>query len=313
MADWDGKDRSNDEEESMRSQWIDKATGKVINLSNYSFSKMSGWNGYQFEWSAWRSDIADKGGTVIRKQTSIRVTNFGPNPNWTIAYIEGLDSIGSFNIRVTGLKTGARLIFSGANSLLTINEDGIYTVPADASAPLVYFFQANGYSANENADLLIEQLPVYPGALVSDGVDDYGQTRDVIDEEVGTMLVFADEELVANAYIMRSINSDVDAAGVACWKYNNLVYLGRPNTIVDTSAPLFVLTRTPASPNYNMTVGAGDYSYGFGKSALRRLILIQERLDDAQVEFLKWKVGKEYRDWCIANGYDYAIDEMLNN
>lgn len=41
--------------------------------------------------------------------------------------------------------------------------------------------------------------------------------------------------------------------------------------------------------------------------AIYRLIFIQEQLDDTQVEFLKWKVEKEYRDWCRANGYDYAI------
>ena len=51
----------------------------------------------------------------------------------------------------------------------------------------------------------------------------------------------------------------------------------------------------------------------YGKNALFRLILIKEQLDDAQVEFLKWKVSKEYRDWCKENGYEYAITEMLNN
>lgn len=59
-----------------------------------------------------------------------------------------------------------------------------------------------------------------------------------------------------------------------------------------------------------MVVGAGGYSYGFGKSALYRLILIREQLDGAQVEFLRWKVEKEYRDWCRENGYEYAMNQL---
>lgn len=47
-----------------------------------------------------------------------------------------------------------------------------------------------------------------------------------------------------------------------------------------------------------------------GYAAIYRLILIQEQLDDAQVEFLRWKVEKEYREWCKANGYEYAINQL---
>lgn len=52
---------------------------------------------------------------------------------------------------------------------------------------------------------------------------------------------------------------------------------------------------------------------GYGAYALYRLIFIKEQLDEYQQEFLEWKVGKEYRDWCKENGYEYAIFEMLNN
>lgn len=267
---------------------------------------MSGWNGYQFDWSAWRSDISDQGGTVIRKQTSIRVTNFGPNPGWTIAYIEGLDSIGSFNIRVTGLKTGARLIFFGANSLLTINEDGIYTVPADASAPLVYSFQAKGYSANENADLLIEQLPLYPGALVSDGVDDKIQAEEALGE-VGTVLIhWKNIGLPVNRYLYNT-GWENDAGRLYCWNTQGKIACGTPHMQMD-GHPIMIYHRSPLVSTVPLNSDTGE-----NNCPICRLIFIKEQLDECQREFLKWKVEKEYRDWLKEKGYDYAISEMLNN
>ena len=67
-------------------------------------------------------------------------------------------------------------------------------------------------------------------------------------------------------------------------------------------------TREPAVPQNPLNNTAGE-----NNCPIFRLIFIKEQLDDTQQEFLMWKVGKEYRDWCKENGYEYAISEMLNN
>ena len=306
VADWDGKGRSNDEEEPMRSQWTDKATGKVINLSNYSYSQMSGWGGFQFDWSAWQSDIAANGGTVIRTQTSIRMTNTGRQPSWTIAYTSSFDSINSFRIRVSGLKPGKLLHFSGKTRLLSISEDGIYTIPADASAPANYSFQPGGYSANEEADLLIEQLPLYPGALVSDGVDDKIQAEEALGEVGSVLIHWKNIGLPASNYLYNT-GWNEDAGRLYCWNTQGNIACGTPHMQMD-GHPIMIYHRSPLVSTVPLNNNAGE-----NNCPIFRLIFIKEQLDEYQQEFLKWKVGKEYRDWCKENGYEYAITEMLNN
>lgn len=82
----------------------------------------------------------------------------------------------NFTFRVTGLQPGNKLIltfFGTTNTAYgTWNKDGIYTVDADiveAGKP-TYFY--NGYGATRG-EFTIEILPLYPGALVFDGVDDW--------------------------------------------------------------------------------------------------------------------------------------------
>lgn len=100
----------------------------------------------------------------------------------------------NFTFRVTGLQPGNKLtlaFFGTTNTVYgTWNKDGIYTVDADiveAGKP-TYFY--NGYGATRG-EFTIEILPLYPGALVFDGVDDYG-TRDnfpILTKEKGYTVV----------------------------------------------------------------------------------------------------------------------------
>lgn len=83
----------------------------------------------------------------------------------------------NFTFRVTGLQPGNKLtlaFFGTTNTVYgTWDKDGIYTVNSavvEVGKP-VYFY--NGYGATRG-EFTIEILPLYPGALVFDGVDDYG-------------------------------------------------------------------------------------------------------------------------------------------
>lgn len=115
VADWDAKGRSNSEEGGGISKWIDKATGKVITLNNFSFSEMSGWNGYAFDWSKWNSDIESQGGTIVKGDNKIIVKNFGNNPAWTIMYDMSV-SISPCKIRISGLSEGKSIYSYSGNT-----------------------------------------------------------------------------------------------------------------------------------------------------------------------------------------------------
>ena len=138
--------------------WVDKTgNGHDIQLKNFSWKGMSGVGGYGDE----------------NYQTFYKFTL---DDYVFIATPPGVKHM-NFTFRVTGLQPGNKLtlaFFGTTNTVYgTWNKDGIYTVDADiveAGKP-TYFY--NGYSATRG-EFTIEILPLYPGALVFDGVDDYG-------------------------------------------------------------------------------------------------------------------------------------------
>lgn len=138
--------------------WVDKTgNGHDLQMKNFLWGGMSGVGGYGDE----------------NHQTFYKFTL---DDYVFIASPPGAKHM-NFTFRVTGLQPGNKLtlaFFGTTNTIYGIwNKDGIYTVDADiveAGKP-TYFY--NGYSATRG-EFTIEILPLYPGALVFDGVDDYG-------------------------------------------------------------------------------------------------------------------------------------------
>ena len=86
----------------------------------------------------------------------------------------------NFTFRVTGLQPGNKLTLAFLGTTNTVygtwDKDGIYTVDADiveAGKP-TYFY--NGYGATRG-EFTIEILPLYPGFILGDGVDDFAVTE----------------------------------------------------------------------------------------------------------------------------------------
>lgn len=138
--------------------WVDKTgNGYDLQLKNFSWKGMSGVGGYGDE----------------NHQTFYKFTL---DDYVLIATPPGVKHM-NFTFRVTGLQPGNKLtlaFFGTTNTVYgTWNKDGIYTVNlavVEVGKP-VYFY--NGYGATRG-EFTIEILPLYPGALVFDGVDDCG-------------------------------------------------------------------------------------------------------------------------------------------
>lgn len=137
--------------------WVDKTgNGHDLQLKNFAWKGMSGVGGYGDE----------------NYQTFYKFTL---DDYVFIATPPGIKHM-NFTFRVTGLQPGNKLtlaFFGTTNTVYgTWNKDGIYTVDADiveAGEP-TYFY--NGYGATRG-EFTIEILPLYSGALVFDGVDDW--------------------------------------------------------------------------------------------------------------------------------------------
>ena len=319
VCDFDAKGRSNDEDEPMRSQWIDKAAGKVIDLNNYAYAGMSGWGGYGQDFSAWaivqgapyQSDLI----TVNADTIHIKGT-FSEGYNRAgirLSHVQA-DIVERFFMQVSGLKEGQKIYVRDETPSpgisYTVNTDGVedirFTTGTGGRGNLFIFVEIT--TGAEAVDITIEQLPLYPGALVSDGVDDYGVTQEVINDNIGYALLHYNR-LIENpsnwGYYMDGLYS---RRLYISYKIGGDMYTNLTGTIDDGKILTGKCNYTePASEKLN--VASNNESRERGQVAIYRLILIREQLDGAQTEFLKWKVEKEYRDWRKANGYEYALQE----
>lgn len=289
----------------MRSQWTDKATGKVINLSNYAYSQMSGWNGYSYDWLTWKSDINTAGAVWTRNDHMVHISNIGTQPAWTIINKPSIERR-PLRLRVNGMREGVKLIVRFDTTELLWATNGEYFIDGGGTEKGLYALAFIGYNANEDCDVTIEQLPYYPGALVSDGVDDKIQAEEALGEVGSVLIHWKNIGLPANHYLYNT-GWDEDAGRLYCWNMQGTIDCGKPSMIMD-GHPIMIYHRSPLVSTGSLSNNAGE-----NNCPIFRLIFIKEQLDEYQQEFLMWKVGKEYRDWCKENGYEYAISEMLNN
>lgn len=178
IARWSAKGLTN-EDMSTNPVWKDlTGNGHDLQMKNFAWGGMSGVGGYEqnYKGKRWtyassRADIFYTGNFI--NVTSVKINSvqlyyqaYGGQPSFTVP---------SYSVKVSGLVEGQNLDYKSSNGLsLNIKEDGIYRLP-EFEFPAnggFYGFQLN--KIQESCNITIEQLSLYPGALVFDGVDDYG-------------------------------------------------------------------------------------------------------------------------------------------
>lgn len=147
---------------------------RPLKLNNFLFAAMSGVGGYETNFSdnsIWIS--SPQHGNIINNHTYNPMLKGSSSGLYTAT---GLVKV-KFKATVTGMKSGYRLEFGSgdvAPSDKSIYEDGEYEFGSgDVAVPYGFKLYADDYS-NPNTDVIIELKEVYPNALVTDGVDDYG-------------------------------------------------------------------------------------------------------------------------------------------
>lgn len=133
----------------------------------------------------------------------------------------------NFTFRVTGLQPGNKLalaFFGTTNTIYgTWNKDGIYTVDADiveAGKP-TYFY--NGYGATRG-EFTIEILPLYPGFILGDGLDDFAVTEKELNFE-DTYTVYTAFIPFQNNPTRNMILCGADSKKTFSMQYSSLVYV----------------------------------------------------------------------------------------
>lgn len=160
--------------------WVDKTSnGHDLQLKNLAWAGMSGVGGYKYDFLSndWSADVNQLSVVlshkivIINKRTSIQLVKLIRNE---------LENTVNITLKITGLEANGSSfkIYDnvGSSHAQEYNKDGIYQInyTATEGASRIYFYVPGGNMGQLENPITIEQLPLYPGALVFDGVDDYG-------------------------------------------------------------------------------------------------------------------------------------------
>lgn len=188
--------------------WKDlTGNGHDLQMKNFAWKGMSGVGGYGDE----------------NHQTFYKFTL---NDYVFVASPPGVKHM-NFTFRVTGLQPGNKLtlaFFGTTNTVYgTWDKDGIYTVNSavvEVGKP-VYFY--NGYGATRG-EFTIEILPLYPGFILGDGVDDFAVTEKELNFE-DTYTVYTAFIPFQNNPTRNMILCGADSKKTFSMQYSSLAYV----------------------------------------------------------------------------------------
>lgn len=163
--------------------WVDKTgNGHDLQLKNFSWKGMSGVGGYVQDFNYFKNNatvdkirIDEQGSNFIK--VTILTTGIG-NAIYIPKNIYQFNKSYFIKISSEGYNEGdmALSFYAPSTSTATtvkvpLNPNGITEIPAIKEDDFLAVYLAVG---GKVGSITIEQLPLYPGALVFDGVDDYG-------------------------------------------------------------------------------------------------------------------------------------------
>lgn len=153
--------------------WVDK-TGNDhdLQMKNFAWKGMSGVGGYVADIDKWGVNTT----MAYFERNSIKITaTFKENVSLGLLY-HNIKLRQSCVLKVTGIPKGCDAFLDDRlGNRFYMSEDGVYEIiPSNFLAEALYLSIEKYPERWYRSKLTIEQLPLYPGALVFDGVDDYG-------------------------------------------------------------------------------------------------------------------------------------------
>lgn len=185
--------------------------GHDMQLYNYAKKLGSGIGKYEVDFNTWipQSYVADSTYT----SNKLHITNIkGGN---AILYTK--KGANAMKVKITGIQS-FNLVYryiaeNDVWEALEVDRDGIYELPASTTTTKTYYtgFTVPYYIGD--CDITIEQIPDYEGALVSDGIDDYGKVTGVP--------IYKDYTVVADRTVIGTLEQLDGGVSAKCTNYLN--------------------------------------------------------------------------------------------
>ncbi|WP_279136516.1 hypothetical protein [Parabacteroides johnsonii] len=152
--------------------------GRFLSFKNFLWAKMSGVGGYEFDFKNSSDWVVNS--TQIKEYNDNRIVI---SNRLNIVQLNYKHTSIKITLKVTGLEeNGTTLdIYDNVNSSKTqrYNKDGIYEIDytANEGATRIFIYAGGGKLGELDVPIIIEQLPLYPGFILGDGVDDFAVTE----------------------------------------------------------------------------------------------------------------------------------------
>ena len=162
--------------------WVDK-TGNDhdLQMKNFAWGGMSGVGGYTENYNSNKWYKVESRIDATWTYKSFNARSIKDNRSAQLFYQSSLSDTGfrvlSCTIKVSGLTDGQGIeyVSNGTQQfvIMRIENDGIYHLPSFDFGAKNAYYGFKFLKLQESCNITIEQLPLYPGALVFDGVDDW--------------------------------------------------------------------------------------------------------------------------------------------
>lgn len=158
---------------------------RPLKLNNFLFAAMSGVGWYELNWtdqSIWARFLGSRFNGAIEPHKLTVTSALG---SFAIMETKVPSYAKKFKVKVSGvideIVAYAYTDTKGVQQRFDIREDGEYELPSnnvvEANFNMGWKILVNSYP--HTCNITIEQIPAYPNALVTDGVDDYGQVQNL--------------------------------------------------------------------------------------------------------------------------------------
>lgn len=215
--------------------WVDKTgNGHDLQMKNFAWGGMSGVGGYTENYNSNRWYKVETRIDATWTYKSFNARSIKDNIAAQLFYQSKSSDTGfrvlSCTIKVSGLTDGQGIeyISNGTQQfvIMRIENDGIYHLPSFDFGAKNAYYGFRFLKLQESCNITIEQLPLYPGALVFDGVDDYGACDNfpILTKEKGYTVValrqWIEEKNDSTALVSNCKNWGQN--GAFLFEYNNL-------------------------------------------------------------------------------------------
>lgn len=205
--------------------------GRRMKLNNFLFAEMSGVGGYNDNFSNWRTD-SNNGAVKIESDSSIVIQSVKIEYRGVLYQDSAKKATLKCNITGITEELKGKLIFRYTDAEGSKNitlENGYFEFNSSEYEGLSGWYGFTSKQPIDNCNITITQIPEYPGALVTDGVDDYGLVENL---SSGVKMLFmtvnpiGDFNIGKMYYSQRHNPIDITPFYIFTGDTNNIAYAG---------------------------------------------------------------------------------------